>query len=296
VKAAVEHKHVRRRKPTRFFIRVAGTAEITVSRTTFAATSTGRRLQFEQKDGYALCLQRIDVQGTSQWLAGERAVRILGGQSLLADLRQRQTGIVYSDVDCISFYIPCEVISRFSQENGLPEINALSVDSGVILNDTVIAHLGECVLSAFRVPGFTNQLFLYHVARAVLSHLTTNYGKPSAINNTPKGGLARWQERRSKDLLIANIDGRIGLEELARACGLSRSHFARAFKRTTGSTPMQWQLRRRVDRAKDLLLRPDLHIDQIASQCGFADSSHFIRAFVVAVGETPGAWRRARRY
>jgi transcriptional regulator GlxA family with amidase domain len=95
-------------------------------------------------------------------------------------------------------------------------------------------------------------------------------------------------------MLLANIDGRIGLDELARACSLSRSHFARAFKATTGMTPMQWLLNQRVERAKNLLLNSTLPIDEIAHTCGFSDQSHFSRAFLRAIGDTPGAWRRAR--
>jgi AraC family transcriptional regulator len=110
-----------------------------------------------------------------------------------------------------------------------------------------------------------------------------------------KGRLAPWQERRSKEMLLAHIDGRIGLGELAQACGLSRSHFARAFKTTTGVTPMQWLVGQRIDRAKHLLLNSVLSIEEIAHRCGFADQSHFTRAFLKAIGNAPGAWRRTWR-
>jgi AraC-like DNA-binding protein len=43
-------------------------------------------------------------------------------------------------------------------------------------------------------------------------------------------------------------------------------------------------------------LKTDLHLEQIAGQCGFADASHLARSFVRAVGCPPGAWRRVRRY
>jgi AraC family transcriptional regulator len=110
-----------------------------------------------------------------------------------------------------------------------------------------------------------------------------------------KGRLAPWQERRSKEMLLAHIDGRIGLDELSSACGLSRSHFARAFKTTTGVTPMQWLVGQRIDRAKHLLLNSVLSIEEIAHRCGFADQSHFTRAFLKAIGNAPGAWRRTWR-
>jgi AraC-like DNA-binding protein len=95
-------------------------------------------------------------------------------------------------------------------------------------------------------------------------------------------------------MLLANLNGKIGLGELARACGLSRSHFAREFKTTTGMPPLQWLLTQRIERAKNLLLNPSVPIDLIAHQCGFTDQSHFTRSFSKAVGVTPGSWRRIR--
>lgn len=134
-------------------------------------------------------------------------------------------------------------------------------------------------------------LLCMHLLRA---HSSLARSMP-AVPLPTKGRLAPWQERRSKEMLLAHIDGRIGLDELARVCGLSRSHFARAFRTTTGMTPMQWLLDRRIDRAKDLLLNSSLPIDEVAHHCGFADQSHFTRAFVRVIGGTPGAWRRAYR-
>jgi transcriptional regulator GlxA family with amidase domain len=96
-------------------------------------------------------------------------------------------------------------------------------------------------------------------------------------------------------MMLANIDGKLGLDELANACELSRSHFARAFKVATGSSPFQWLLAQRIERAKNLLLDSNLPIDQIAEQCGFTDQSHFTRTFLKFAGAAPGQWRRLRR-
>jgi AraC-like DNA-binding protein len=139
-------------------------------------------------------------------------------------------------------------------------------------------------------------MFIDHVSLALLSHLATRYAERPASLAHIRGQLAPWQERRAKEMLLANIDGRIGLDELARACGLSRAHFARSFKATAGATPMQWLLAQRIDRAKNLLLNSGLPIDEIAHHCGFADQSHFTRAFAGRMGDTPGSWRRRRRF
>ena len=94
---------------------------------------------------------------------------------------------------------------------------------------------------------------------------------------------------------MAHLDGRIGLEALAAECRLSRSHFARAFRISTGVSPLRWLAAQRVERTKVLLLNSDLSLEQIAAPCGFADASHLTRSFLRATGLRPGAWRQVRR-
>lgn len=94
---------------------------------------------------------------------------------------------------------------------------------------------------------------------------------------------------------MAHLDGSISLEELAAECRLSCSHFARAFKTSTGMSPMRWLSLQRVEHAKTLLLQTDLTLEQIAQACGFADASHFAREFSRTAEASPGAWRHARK-
>jgi AraC-like DNA-binding protein len=121
------------------------------------------------------------------------------------------------------------------------------------------------------------------------------YGGAATTPPLVRGGLAPWQVRRAKEMLMAHLDGEITLEELAGECQLSRSHFARAFRKTTGLPPHRWLVEQRLERAKDLLLKSDLPLAEIADTCGFSDQSHFTRAFGAALGVAPGEWRRSRR-
>ncbi|NLS20728.1 helix-turn-helix transcriptional regulator [Rhizobium sp. P40RR-XXII] len=88
---------------------------------------------------------------------------------------------------------------------------------------------------------------------------------------------------------------KIGLRELSELAGMSQWHFCRAFKSSTGLSPYQWQLEKRLEIAQGLLLQTDAPLDSVAKSVGFCDAAHLSRAFKRRTGETPHAWRRTRR-
>jgi len=108
------------------------------------------------------------------------------------------------------------------------------------------------------------------------------------------GGLTAGQERIAKEWIEATLPIGTSLSELAQACGLSVSRFARAFRNSTGVTPYGWVILRRVQRAKDLL-EASLPLAHIALACGFADQSHMTRTFKRATGMAPRTWQLANR-
>jgi AraC-like DNA-binding protein len=102
--------------------------------------------------------------------------------------------------------------------------------------------------------------------------------------HTPRRGtLSMSQERRVRDRILSDLTDDPSLSELASLCGLSRSHFTRAFKNTIGLPPHRWLLMQRIERAKSLLAQTGVSISQIAIECGFADQSDF----TVTIGGKP---------
>lgn len=106
------------------------------------------------------------------------------------------------------------------------------------------------------------------------------------------GGLARWQARRALAHIEENLGSKIVICELAALVSFSKSHFSRAFKRSLGLSPMAYVARRRVERAKVMMISTDEQLTEIALACGFADQPHLNRSFRRAVGTSPGLWRR----
>lgn len=106
------------------------------------------------------------------------------------------------------------------------------------------------------------------------------------------GQLRPWQQRVAKQLILDNLDTGISVTELAEACALSRSHFTRKFKESTGVSPQQWLRQQRVQRSKALLASSIMPLVDIAAECGFYDQSHFCRTFMKAEGMTPQTWQQ----
>lgn len=105
------------------------------------------------------------------------------------------------------------------------------------------------------------------------------------------GGLTPWRESLAKQLILERLGETVEVTELARACALSRSHFSRAFKCSTGLSPQDWIRHQRIARAKQLIQSTDLTLTQISLECGFCDQAHFCHIFTRSEGITPFAWR-----
>jgi AraC family transcriptional regulator len=91
--------------------------------------------------------------------------------------------------------------------------------------------------------------------------------------------------------MAAHLDQSISLSDLAAVCGISVSHFTRAFRQATGRSPHAFLTDLRLHKAKELLEQTRLNITSIALSCGFAQPQYFATQFRRKLGWTPSAWR-----
>lgn len=109
---------------------------------------------------------------------------------------------------------------------------------------------------------------------------------PQARGGPPPGAM-----RRVREHVAARLSESIDLAELAAIAGLSVFHFARQFKQSAGVTPHHYLIEKRVERAREMLIRTDLSLSEIAIATGFSDQSHFARHFRQMLGMRPGQFR-----
>lgn len=248
-------------------------------------------------EAWLVALQLRDVTDHELWQDGRPlAVEAFAARSTtFYDLRRDPIAFVRHRYHSLQFYLPRAALAEIASQNGVRFRGELNCAYGVSEADPVIRALGEALLPALARGGAMDGLFLDHVLQAVALHAVARYGDCGPRNARGGGGLAPWQESRAKEMMRARLGGDIPLEELAGACGLSVSQFARAFRQSVGIPPHRWLRARRMEKAMSLLTQTHRPLSDIAIACGFADQSHFTRSFTDQVGLSPGQWRRARR-
>ena len=104
--------------------------------------------------------------------------------------------------------------------------------------------------------------------------------------------------RRAEEFMEAHVDGPIGMSEVAAACGCSRTKLFLAFKSERSWTPLQFLVRKRMERARRSLLAPpgqDVTVTTVALDCGYASLSRFSQEYRKLFGETPSVTLRRSR-
>jgi AraC-like DNA-binding protein len=104
--------------------------------------------------------------------------------------------------------------------------------------------------------------------------------------------LARWRLKRAIDYVEARLAEPVTLADLASAAGLTRMHFAAQFRAATGLRPHEYLLRRRIERAQEMLVGTGMPVVEVALSVGFQTQSHFTSVFKRFVGQPPRAWRQ----
>jgi AraC-like DNA-binding protein len=160
--------------------------------------------------------------------------------------------------------------------------------------DPAMEQLARALLRTDEMDSAFGDLYADAVGLAIAARLLGSGDRCDPLQ--PKrncGALPKWRLKRALDYIDANLDEPITLADLAAATTLSPMHFAAQFRISTGVRPHEYLLRRRIERAQELLLQPGLSIVDVALSVGFQTQSHFTTVFRRFIGDTPHRWRRS---
>jgi AraC-like DNA-binding protein/ligand-binding sensor protein len=96
---------------------------------------------------------------------------------------------------------------------------------------------------------------------------------------------------RAKQFILDHLHEDLSLGQVATAVHTSIFYFCKLFRKVTGITFTEFVSRARTERAKSLLLNPNLRVSEIAYEVGFQSLTHFNRVFKTVAGESPTAYR-----
>jgi AraC family transcriptional regulator len=210
------------------------------------------------------------------------------GDTFLFDLSENPRIEIHSAFDTVRFYMPRSALDSLAYGRGLRRVAGLRAPAFGVY-DPIMYGMALTMIASMAVEA--QPIFVEAMALAFHAHVVHAYGGvPEGRSNY--GGLAPWQMRRVVEAVEADPGANYTISMLAQECDLSSSHFARAFKETTGLAPHQWLTRQRIEHARRLLAQTSMELSEIALACGFVDQSHFSRVFARQEKRSPGRWRR----
>lgn len=168
--------------------------------------------------------------------------------------------------------------------------DALEIAPFTNIEDPFLAGLVGELRRHLDEDGALDPLYAESMGLAAARYLARRFGRPASA--APAAKLAPWQLRRIAALVEARLADEIRIAELADAVGLSPGHFHRAFRATTGKTPLAHVTEARIRRAIGIAATEPLPVAALALRVGFASPSHFARLFRRVTGVAPSRIRR----
>nr|WP_199317040.1 AraC family transcriptional regulator [Chroococcidiopsis sp. [FACHB-1243]] len=155
------------------------------------------------------------------------------------------------------------------------------------LFDPLVGQIGFALKTSLEIDGKNSHLYADSLAHALVVHLLSRYSSNSRQSEPIAGSVTQQQWRQIVDFIEANLEKNISLTQLAEIVRLSPYHFAHLFKKSTHTSPHQYLILRRIERAKQLIVMGNLSLAAIAQTVGFASQGHFTYHFKRLVGVTP---------
>ena len=200
---------------------------------------------------------------------------------------------IHQPVNVVQLYLPHKTLQRIADEAHTGAPGDLLERTGH--PDPITSRLLLSASDALEGSAALDTLFRQQLTDLLATRLLAAHaGTPAAIQPTV-GGLSPTVLRRAIDRLRSDSDADVSLGALASDAGLSRFHFCRAFKESTGLSPHAWLRQYRLEQAMNMLRDTEASIVMVAAALGYASQTAFAAAFRKLTGETPSEWRRRFR-
>jgi AraC family transcriptional regulator len=197
-------------------------------------------------------------------------------------------------INVIQLYLPHTTLERVAGEADQAGPGNLLERTG--LPDTITSRLLMSAADALKGNETLDALFRHQLTDLLATRLLAAHAGAPTTFRPITGGLAPKTLLRAIERLRSDSDADVSLAALASDAGLSRFHFCRAFKESTGLSPHAWLRQHRLEQAMNMLRDTDASVVSVAAELGYASQTAFAAAFRKLTGETPSDWRRRARW
>ena len=168
--------------------------------------------------------------------------------------------------------------------------------------DVLYVDEGRVLTAAGEAAGI--DLCLHLVRRDFGAAVANEVARRTVVPPYREGGQAQYIARpvtpeddgsgtaALREWMLAHLDRAHSLDELAGRLHTSVRTLTRRFRAETGLSPLEWLLRQRVERTRELLETTTLPVEQIAGRCAFGSATALRQHFTAQVGVAPRAYRR----
>lgn len=231
--------------------------------------------------------------GVSQRLNGRRQAGLSRpGDIMIMAANQPSEWTWERSPDVLHLYLDTALVRQAAAESGA---DSFDLADGVCIPDAAICRIGLDLLAELQDPGFGCNLYGEALGQALAVQLLRRHSTVGRAPRAGRDGLPPYKLRLVLEFIDENLANDLSVEEIAQAVAISPFHFSRAFKQSTGHPPHRFVLRRRVERAKDLLRSSDLSLVEVALAMGFASQAHFSTVFRRCSGLSPKKYRDTYR-
>jgi AraC family transcriptional regulator len=250
--------------------------------------------EYPPDDAILICVS-LTPAAVGQWHAlynGRKVgvTRAIPFATTFLDLNCRMEMWVRGPFDYLHYYLARGVLEKIARDNDVA--TTFCLEEVFFVQDLVVAQLTKNILAPVTHGEPLDRLAFDQIAMVLGAHALQTYCGASKFAVAPQRGLESWQKLRTEEMLRARLDGDVTVKELATACSLSESHFARCFRKTFGTSVHQRLIQLRIERAKELLSGTRKTLGEISLLSGFFDQSAFTRTFSRTERISPSRWRR----
>lgn len=221
--------------------------------------------------------------------------RIRNGDSLVIAPQEVRQYRLEAETGCKFILVSIEPVVLQGMVTGCSSRNPFELTrtwdgEDVILKEMVLRLQGEVTAGYPEGP-----LLAESLCTRLAEELIQRYSIGRHRLDQYRGGLSGAQLRRVLEYIDHCLSEDLNGDSIARVAGLSKYHFGKAFRQSTGVSLHGYVLARKISRGQALLAKSDLPLAAVAEASGFSSQSHFTTVFSTRMGIPPGTYRQMRR-